>query len=65
VIGGVGNLAGAVLGGYLIGIIYALTEGAKLFPGPEWVQTMVFVILIAFVTFRPGGIFGSNETEKV
>jgi branched-chain amino acid transport system permease protein len=65
VIGGVGNLAGAVLGGYLIGIIYALTEGAKLFPGPEWVQTMVFLILIAFVTFRPGGIFGSNETEKV
>lgn len=65
VLGGVGNLLGAVVGGVIIGVIQGLTEGAPLFPGGKWVQTVMFSILILMVIFRPAGIFGNSETEKV
>ena len=65
VLGGVGNLPGAVLGGFLIGIIQALNDGAPLFFGQEWTQTVLFGILILMIIFRPGGIFGKIAQEKV
>jgi branched-chain amino acid transport system permease protein len=65
VLGGVGNLPGAVLGGFLIGIIQALNDGAPLFFGQEWTQTVLFGILILMIIFRPGGIFGKVQQEKV
>ncbi len=65
VLGGVGNLPGAVLGGFLIGIIQALNDGAPLFFGQEWTQTVLFGILIVMIIFRPGGIFGKVQQEKV
>lgn len=65
VLGGVGNLPGAVLGGFLIGIIQALNDGAPLFFGQAWTQTVLFGILILMIIFRPGGIFGKVHQEKV
>ncbi len=65
VLGGVGNLPGAVIGGVLLGVIQALNEGAPHFFGQEWTQTVMFTILIVMVTLRPGGIFGKHQQEKV
>jgi len=65
VIGGVGNLLGAVVGGVLIGVIQALNDGAPLFLGQKWTQTVMFSILIITIIFRPGGIFGKHQQEKV
>ena len=63
VLGGIGNLSGAVLGGFLIGLIQSLNEGLGF--GPQWSQTVVFTILIALLVFKPEGILGSASTEKV
>jgi branched-chain amino acid transport system permease protein len=65
VLGGVGNLPGAVLGGFLIGIIESINAGAPKFLGQAWGQTVVFTILIVMIIFRPGGIFGKMQQEKV
>jgi branched-chain amino acid transport system permease protein len=66
VLGGVGNLLGAVLGGVLIGLIQALNDSALgFFPGQKWTQTVLFGILILMIIFRPGGIFGQHQQEKV
>jgi branched-chain amino acid transport system permease protein len=65
VLGGVGNLLGAVIGGVLIGVIQGLNDGAAHFPGQKWTQTVMFSILIVMVIFRPGGIFGKTHQEKV
>ena len=63
VLGGIGNLNGAVLGGFLIGIVQGLNDG--LLFGQKWSQTVVFTILIALMVFKPEGILGSPTTEKV
>ncbi len=66
VLGGVGNLLGAVIGGVLIGVIQSLNDsGLGFFPGQKWTQTVLFGILILMIIFRPGGIFGTNQQEKV
>lgn len=63
VLGGIGNLTGAVLGGILIGLIKGLNEGVGL--GQEWSQTVVFAILILLMVFRPTGLLGYSAREKV
>jgi branched-chain amino acid transport system permease protein len=63
VLGGIGNLTGAVLGGFLIGIIENLNN--SLGPGPQWGQTVIFSILIILMVFKPEGILGKPTTEKV
>jgi branched-chain amino acid transport system permease protein len=63
VLGGIGNLTGAVLGGILIGLIKGLNEGVGL--GQNWSQTVVFVILILLMVFRPTGLLGQTVGEKV
>jgi branched-chain amino acid transport system permease protein len=65
VLGGIGNLAGAVLGGLLIGIIQGLNDGAPFGFGQKWSQTVVFTILILVIVFRPTGILGQPTVEKV
>ena len=65
-LGGVGNLLGAVIGGVLIGVIQSLNDsGLGSFPGQQWTQTVLFGILITMIIFRPGGIFGKHQQEKV
>ena len=65
VLGGIGNLAGAVLGGLLIGVIQGLNDGAPYGFGQQWSQTVVFSILILVMVFRPTGILGQPTVEKV
>jgi branched-chain amino acid transport system permease protein len=66
VLGGVGNLLGAVIGGVLIGVIQSLNDsGLGFFPGQKWTQSVLFGILILMIIFRPGGIFGTHQQEKV
>ncbi len=63
VLGGIGNLQGAVLGGFLIGILQSLNDG--MFLGQQWSMTVVFTVLILLMVFKPEGILGSPTTEKV
>jgi branched-chain amino acid transport system permease protein len=63
VLGGIGNLTGAVLGGVLIGLIKGLNDGVGL--GQAWSQTVVFSILILVMVFRPTGLLGQSLGEKV
>jgi branched-chain amino acid transport system permease protein len=65
VLGGIGNLTGAVVGGVAIGIIQSLNEGGAYGLGSNWSQTVVFLILIVLMVFKPEGIFGRPSTEKV
>ena len=65
VLGGIGRLDGAVLGGFLIGIIQALNDSGILPFGQKWTQTVLFTILILLMVFKPEGILGKPTTEKV
>jgi branched-chain amino acid transport system permease protein len=64
VLGGIGNLAGATLGGLLIGFIQAFNEGLPIgMPGSDWTRSIVFGILIAILVFRPEGLLGERTPE--
>ena len=63
VLGGIGNLTGAVLGAMLIGMVQALNEGLDGTPGSDWTRSIVFGILIAVLVFRPQGILGERTPE--
>jgi branched-subunit amino acid ABC-type transport system permease component len=65
VLGGVGNLLGAVVGGYLIGLIQAFNDGLPHGLGQTWSQSVVFVLLIALLVVRPEGLFGKRVAENV
>jgi branched-chain amino acid transport system permease protein len=64
VLGGIGNLTGAVLGGILIGLIQEFNEGLEFAsPGGDWTRSIVFGILIAILVFRPSGLLGEQTPE--
>jgi branched-chain amino acid transport system permease protein len=64
VLGGIGNLPGAVLGALLIGLIQNFNEGlAWHSPGSKWTQSLVFAILILILVFRPQGLLGERTPE--
>jgi branched-chain amino acid transport system permease protein len=64
VLGGIGNLPGAVLGALLIGFIQAYNEGLSWhMPGSDWTQSIVFAILILILVFRPEGLLGERTPE--
>jgi branched-chain amino acid transport system permease protein len=64
VLGGIGNLPGAVLGAVLIGLIQAFNEGLNWHaPGSDWTQSIVFSILILILVFRPEGLLGEKTPE--
>ena len=65
VLGGIGNLTGAVLGGVLIGLIQGFNDGLPYGFGQKWSQTVVFTILILLMVFKPEGILGKPTIEKV
>lgn len=62
VLGGIGNIPGAVLGGLVIGLVLALGTGIV---GANWTSALVFVILIVILVFRPAGLLGTRVREKV
>ena len=64
VLGGIGNLPGAVLGGLLIGFIQDYNEGLSWHaPGSAWTNSIVFGILILILVFRPQGLLGEQTPE--
>jgi branched-chain amino acid transport system permease protein len=64
VLGGIGNLPGAVLGAMLIGLIEAFNNGLPwLSPGPAWTEAIIFLILILILVFRPQGLLGERTPE--
>ncbi|TML74090.1 MAG: branched-chain amino acid ABC transporter permease [Actinobacteria bacterium] len=64
VLGGIGNLQGAVLGGLMIGFIQDFNEGLGWqAPGSAWTHTIVFGILILTLVFRPQGLLGEQIPE--
>jgi branched-chain amino acid transport system permease protein len=69
VLGGIGNLAGAVLGGLIIGLIWAFSDGfMKEYVsgwGAQWTPTVIFGILVLIMIFRPSGLLGEATPDKV
>jgi len=64
VLGGIGNLAGAVVGALVIGFVQSFNEGLTWHaPGGDWTRSIVFGILIAVLVFRPEGILGERTPE--
>jgi branched-chain amino acid transport system permease protein len=64
VLGGIGNLPGAVLGALLIGFIQSYNDGLSWhMPGSDWTQSIVFAILILILVFRPEGLLGERTPE--
>jgi branched-chain amino acid transport system permease protein len=64
VLGGIGNLPGAVLGALLIGLIQNFNEGLSWrSPGSKWTESIVFAILILILVFRPQGLLGERTPE--
>ncbi len=62
VLGGIGSIPGAVLGGLLLGVVEALTAG---YLSTEYKDVMAFALLIGVLLFMPTGILGRPEVEKV
>ncbi len=65
VLGGIGNIRGAMLGGVLIGVIQSYVSSLGSGLGSEWYDVCVFSILVLILVFRPAGILGTNTAEKV
>ena len=63
VLGGIGNLKGAVVGGIMIGLVKALA-GQYLPGGTAYDYVWIFVVLIAVLVFRPQGFFGESERVR-
>lgn len=71
VFGGIGNLAGAVVGGLSLGVVEAIVTAylgpltGDILKGPEYKDIFAFLILILILVFKPAGLFGRATSEKV
>ena len=62
VLGGIGSIPGAMIGGFAIGLLEALVSAIGL---SVWKDGVVFAILILVLLIRPTGILGRKTMEKV
>jgi branched-chain amino acid transport system permease protein len=62
VLGGIGIIPGAMVGGLLLGVIESLVSALGF---SLWRDGVAFVVLILILIFRPSGLFGKNVREKV
>ena len=62
VLGGIGNIPGAMVGGLLLGVLESLGAG---YLSSEWKNAFAFFILILILLFRPSGLLGSRFVKKV
>jgi branched-chain amino acid transport system permease protein len=60
VMGGIGNLRGAVIGGLIIGCIQQISDNRI---GNEWTSAVVFAYLVLIMVFRPQGLIGEETRE--
>ena len=70
VVGGIGEIRGAMVGGFILGFIEIFVVALGQIPGFEWVSStyrdlVAFSILLLFLTLRPTGIFGVARRQKV
>ncbi|MBA2490006.1 MAG: branched-chain amino acid ABC transporter permease [Chloroflexi bacterium] len=61
VLGGIGNLSGAVIGGFAIGFVEVITTQLGY---ARWSQAVIFAVLIIVLVFRPAGLFGQQLGER-
>ncbi|MFL5779256.1 MAG: branched-chain amino acid ABC transporter permease, partial [Chloroflexota bacterium] len=61
VLGGIGNITGAAIGGFIIGFVEVTAAATGFF---VWNQAAVFVVLIITLVFRPSGLFGQQLGER-
>ena len=61
VLGGIGNLQGAVLGALVIGEVNALSDR---YLSANWTQAIVFGVLIAILVFKPTGLLGQQLADR-
>lgn len=61
VLGGIGNIYGAVLGAFVIGVIGALSDAII---DQKWTLAVIFSILIVILIFRPSGLLGVHVADK-
>lgn len=64
VIGGIGNITGAVVGGIIIGLVEVLVVG-YVPQGSQYRDGVAFLFLIAILLVKPSGLFGKSTVEKV
>ncbi|NNM65999.1 MAG: branched-chain amino acid ABC transporter permease [Burkholderiales bacterium] len=62
IIGGIGNIPGAMLGGVLLGLFNAFAAG---FISSSWQEAITFALLIGILLVRPSGLLGERVAEKV
>ena len=62
IIGGLSNPFGAVLGGLILGVMEALVAG---YMSSEYKDAVAFIIMLAILFFRPGGIFSNLKAQRV
>ncbi|MBE0492419.1 MAG: branched-chain amino acid ABC transporter permease [Sulfurospirillum sp.] len=62
IMGGIGNIPGAMLGGLMLGLFNAMITG---YISTQWAETFTFILLIVILIFRPTGILGEKVAEKV
>ena len=61
VLGGIGNVPGAMVGGLMIGMIEAV---AGQYIGTQWADVIIFSMLVLVLVFRPSGLFGTLVPNK-
>jgi branched-chain amino acid transport system permease protein len=61
VLGGIGNIPGAVLGGLVIGLVRAFSDQ---YIGAQWQPAVLFTILILILVFRPQGLLGEQAGDR-
>ncbi len=62
VLGGIGNIRGAALGGVLLGLVETFVNGSHY---STYTDAIAFAVLILILLFRPAGLLGKVETEKI
>lgn len=62
ILGGIGNIPGAMVGGMILGIVETLGAG---YVSPQWKDVIAYVILILILIFRPTGLLGERVAEKL
>lgn len=62
VFGGIGSIPGALIGGFIIGLIETFVKGSSI---SEFSDVFTFVILILVLLVKPNGLFGEKTKEKV
>jgi branched-chain amino acid transport system permease protein len=70
VLGGIGSIGGAALGGVLLGLLQALgpaliLTGFQIESPFQLKDAFTFLVLVLVLVFRPGGLLGSDQAEKV